>query len=574
MKLYFLFTFIFVGSAYSFVPSKTIYDKDLKWSNNNNIIVEFLGNASNQSELPMNEVKQIITSSFLQWAPQANKSVFVNKVNSQSQISSVNTIKFSNNPIYFGAGVLAVTSVSHSAASGEILSADILINDTQALSNRFTTNSNSQSKIFIGDILSHEIGHFFGLGHSDVIGSTMMFSVFKDQASIHADDESGIRNIYQNNSKLGQISGRVVGGNHIAVFGAHVEAISLSHGDVQSAGLSEEDGSFVLQNLDDDDSYIIQISPPKDVTNYPDYYQSIQKEFCNGNSYVSSFFRKCGGRNKGSPQAINLQRQSSVDVGEVTIRCTEDLDTNYLFSKMSNPREPYLLAEGSEVFVGYFSNEEIRNNTEDKSDSFEVDLSHLNFSQNSTYLDITVLINETASNFSAVAKLSNSISTDTVFPQYTVSGKLTNSLRFKKALSSNSFENKFDLNINPFVTNANDSKDIFGNTSVMSKATSTYLVIINITGAHNSGNSNLKDSYPYSDNSSCLESNIQQSTRANTPFESASAAIDEDSQPMSCGTIEIDHNGGSGGGMMSFTLGLLIVFGLVAIQRKKPESFV
>jgi hypothetical protein len=568
-------TFFLVNSAYSFVPSKTIYDKELKWTSNN-IIVEFLGNASNQnqSDLPMGEVKQIVSNSFSQWSPLANKSVFVSEVSTESQFNSANTIKFSNNPIYFGAGVLAVTSVSHSAASGEILSADILINDTQALSNRFTTNSNLQSKIFIGDILSHEIGHFFGLGHSDVIGSTMMYSVFKEQASLHADDENGIRNLYQNNSQAGQISGRVAGGSHVAVFGAHVEAISLTNGGVHSAVLSEEDGSFVLKNLDDNDSYIIQISPPKDVTNYPDYYQSIQKEFCNGRSYVSSFFTKCGGRNKGSPQAINLQRQSSIDIGEVTIRCAEDLDTNYLFSKMSNPRESYLLAEEPEVFVGYFSNEEITNNNENKSDSFEIDLSHLNFAPNSTYLEVTILINETASNFSSVASLSNSSSSNTVFPQYSASGKLANDLRFKRTLSFNSFENKFTLNINPFVTNSGDSKGIFGNTSVMSKETSTYVVIVNLTGAPGSGIVNSKDSFPYSDNSSCLESNIQQTTRANTPFEYTSAQIDEESQPMSCGTIDIDKNGGSGGGMMSFVMGLLLAFGLVATQRKKSEFFV
>jgi hypothetical protein len=100
------------------------------------------------------------------------------------------------------------------------------------------------------------------------------------------------------------------------------------------------------------------------------------------------------------------------------------------------------------------------------------------------------------------------------------------------------------------------------------------VVIVNLTGAPGSGIVNSKDSFPYSDNSSCLESNIQQTTRANTPFEYTSAQIDEESQPMSCGTIDIDKNGGSGGGMMSFVMGLLLAFGLVATQRKKSEFFV
>ncbi len=573
MKPCIMLSILIALSAHSFVPSKTIYDRELKWTSDN-IIVGFLPNAVNQnsSDLPMGEVKQILANTFNDWSAKANKSVFVAQVASPSQFSSSNTVKFSNNPIYFSAGVLAVTSVSHSAASGEILSADIMINDTLANSNRFSTNASSSSKVFIGDIISHEIGHFFGLGHSDVTGSTMMFSVFKEQASLHPEDESGVRSLYNNVSENGEISGRIVGGNHVPVFGAHVEAISLSQGDVHSAVLAAEDGSFKLRNLNDSDSYIIQVSPPKDVSNYPDYYQSIQKNFCNGSSYVSSLFTKCGGRNKGRPQAINLNRQSVVDVGDITIRCTDSLDTDYLYTKLLNPRTNYLLAEEPETFVGYFSREEIENFTQNKSDSFEIDLSHL--SPNGQSVEIRILLNETSSNFSAIAKLTNSTSTDTTFPSYTASGKLDNKLHFIKALSSNTFENKFTLDINPFETNSLDAKGIFGNSSVMSKETSTYIVTVSLVGSNGSGTKVLKDSYPYSDNSSCLESNIQKSTRANTPFEVATSERDEQAQPMTCGTIDIDKNGGSGGGMLSFALGLLMSFGLVALQRKKTEIFV
>jgi hypothetical protein len=241
---------------------------------------------------------------------------------------------------------------------------------------------------------------------------------------------------------------------------------------------------------------------------------------------------------------------------------------------MNNPREVYSLPGEPSVFIGYFSEEEITNNTDDKSDTLEIDLSHLSFASNSTNLEVRVLINETSSNFSSIATLSNSLTSQTVYPQYSSTGKLSNELLITKELSSNSYDNKFTLNINPFVTSSTDSSNIFGNTSVMAKETSTYIVIVNLTGLVGSTTVSSKDSYPYSDNSSCLESNIQQVTRANTPFKVSTSESEDQEQAMSCGTIDIDPNSGPGGGMMSFALGLMMALGLVAVQRKKSENFV
>jgi hypothetical protein len=110
----------------------------------------------------------------------------------------------------------------------------------------------------------------------------------------------------------------------------------------------------------------------------------------------------------------------------------------------------------------------------------------------------------------------------------------------------------------------------------MSNANNTYLVIVTLTGLDSSGNSiTLKDSYPYSDNSSCLESNISIETRANTPFSAKEslASVSDDQQPLTCGTIDIDNNGGPGG-MMSFCLGIMMSLSLLIFQKKKHDFFV
>lgn len=106
----------------------------------------------------------------------------------------------------------AVTIVWHNTATGEILDADMMINDTQA--SRFTaggpyancpeTGCPPGAGVSLGpadlrNIVTHEIGHFIGIGHSDVPDATMFASASResvDKRSLAPDDIAAVCTIY------------------------------------------------------------------------------------------------------------------------------------------------------------------------------------------------------------------------------------------------------------------------------------------------------------------------------------------------------------------------------------------
>jgi predicted Zn-dependent protease len=578
-----LFLCLVVESVFGFVPTKTAFDNSLKWNRSSlNIQIDPTITNQNLSSIDASLLKVLAENAFNDQKEKSGITAKFSISEDNKNVGVFNTIKFEKNSAYFGSGVLAVTSVSHSASTGEIFSADILINDSLINQNKFSVDSSATGgdQVFIGDVLTHEIGHFLGLGHSDVPGSTMMFSVFKGQHTFHQDDYIGLDKLYANGNAVGAgvISGKVSGGNHIGVFGAQVQAISQKTGKVITSVLSDESGDFKITNLLTDDSYLIYVLPPRGVSHLPEYYASVQTNYCNGKSYVPSFFTKCGGREKGRPQAINLARTASIDLGEVSIRCDEGLKTNYLLNKELSVREniDIELQDGAQTFLGYFSNEEISDGFLNLKDKYSFDLRHIDTSLASYSLNVKVLTEQLGSGVKINAQLSSaSGATSSVGAIYLEDGKLETNLETNIELSQNSNENIIELEVNPSSVGSSDLRGIFGNASVMTNSNNIYLVIVSLIRVIGSGNEiKFKDSYPYSDNSSCLESNITMETRGNTSLSTESSmSLSEEQQPLTCGTIDLDNNSGSGG-MMSFCFGILMSISLLFFQKKKHDFFV
>ncbi len=82
------------------------------------------------------------------------------------------------------------------------------------------------------------------------------------------------------------------------------------------------------------------------------------------------------------------------------------------------------------------------------------------------------------------------------------------------------------------------------------------------------------DSYPYEDNSTCLEGNVTYTSKPYIPLSSVSSdaaqSEDENDLGISCGTIDIDDNSNSSGGA-SFLIGLIFMILLINIDVFKHK---
>jgi hypothetical protein len=99
------------------------------------------------------------------------------------------------------ADAFGLTLVWHSPEDGEIFDADMQINETLGLLG-ICGGVCSAGQVDMQNVITHEAGHFFGLGHSDVRDATMSARASVGEVSkrdLHQDDRDGLCAIYGEN---------------------------------------------------------------------------------------------------------------------------------------------------------------------------------------------------------------------------------------------------------------------------------------------------------------------------------------------------------------------------------------
>jgi len=293
--------------------------------------------AAPQTAAQVSEIQKAISDSFTAWsgvagttfnaaaypgmlAPIAQVSAANSCTNdSQSNVDGLNTICFNQTSEGFTSGVLAFTrvitanspgvSVGSSATAtfaGQILDSDTLFrNDGQAT---FATPAALATPQGAGaydleSLLTHEIGHWFGLDHS-AVWRAMMFpyapppgqflgsrpSAQVPDGPLADDDRTGIRALYpdpNDSVNVGEIQGRIVPANPFSIatlpaastgsyvtgiVGAHVVVVDSDTGSVIAATLGgwtcnssnpppTFDGTYDIQRLPIGHNYMIYAEP-------------------------------------------------------------------------------------------------------------------------------------------------------------------------------------------------------------------------------------------------------------------------------------------------------------------------
>jgi matrixin len=158
----------------------------------------------------------------------------------------------------------ARTRVFYDPESGEISEADIVINpfpySAEGMPIQFSTDGTPDT-YDLESTLAHEIGHFLGLGHSNVIGATMQAaqglngtydSPAFTERSLSEADVTAIRSLYGSREKLGSIEGRIlnsIDGALLPAIGAHVWIEELSSGRVIGSSLTTRSGKFAIHGV-------------------------------------------------------------------------------------------------------------------------------------------------------------------------------------------------------------------------------------------------------------------------------------------------------------------------------------
>ncbi|MEI8346334.1 MAG: matrixin family metalloprotease, partial [Pseudomonadota bacterium] len=308
----------------------------VKWSTNLNMVNLYVDLSNINGSATQTRYWSIILNSVYEWNQASNL-----KINPIQQSNTGKALGNGLNELYFtedpmadglGSGVLGISRLQYEQGSGEILEGDIVINRNEY----FGVTEYINDTKYIGNAITHELGHLLGLAHNEVYNSTMYYLGTKGQYWAHSDDKAGVYSLYNPSGSKGNIRGKIVGGRDaIPVFGAHVQAVSVLSGKVIAAAISQIDGSFAIRGLDLGDAYSLYIRPIVNTSPLPSYYSEVRKNYCpGGQSYRGSFFQSCFTYEQGFPQRIMITSNSpSVNVGSVTIHCGLETPLSYFDNK-------------------------------------------------------------------------------------------------------------------------------------------------------------------------------------------------------------------------------------------------
>lgn len=552
--------------VFSYTINRNQNGGELRW-NNNSQAVYF--NPSNSSSLSSGDLSTILSSSASEFSS-AGFSISPT-LTSGGATSRTNDIYFANDSYFFGGtSVLAITQIIYEGET--IIEADIIINDAITFSGTRGVGN------YIGDVLTHELGHFSGLGHSQVHGASMLFSLYNGQSTLHEDDLSGVKHLYS--ASAPEITGTIVGGNNVGVFGSHVMAISTSSGEVKASAISESDGSFIITGLDKLETYYLYTEPLTTLSSLPDYFSSTRKNFClSETDYRGSFFQSCRRSEEGRPQGISLNGANSINIGSISIGCDLSVPVSYMQNKPSVTNSLNIvdgLGNAGEVVVGHFSENQASNNLEDE---YEVNLTNYIVPSGDIYLEIKLVSQE----LNSPIKLGLSSITETLVIDgtsgafglyYDSDGNPDLDLVGRIKLDSTASNNLFKFQVTPeklinFIVGKGLTIDQFiPNSSSRADDTFFYMMTMSISKKELGVYTKISEKiFRIQDNSTCTDAprtysvGPKVSSKSSAQVELEKRLGERDPEILSCGTVggPSGPSSGLGGFIFTFLLGILAV---------------
>lgn len=221
----------------------------------------------------------------------------------------------SNGGTQLDSNILGYTQAWYDPGSGTILEADIVINDRNF---RFTTSPQDPTGIYFENVLTHELGHAFGLSHSGILQSTMLYLQADEQSHLSCDDWAGVRSVYGLGGQTGTIAGSVVASNGSPIFGAQVVAVSATRGVVMGAGMTDRSGNYAIRSLEIGNYFIYAEPYYAGASTLSEYYSGASSRVCGSSFFSRTFFTQSDGF---SLNPVSVVAGGRSQLGALTVRC-------------------------------------------------------------------------------------------------------------------------------------------------------------------------------------------------------------------------------------------------------------
>lgn len=334
-----VFLLAVAGSAHAYVPTVAPNGARVRWKTPK---LNLAANIINQSGITSDQLFTSVVRSLQRWESASGGSVqfdywqgtdrskFV-PASAYDGLSSLYFISNAGSDSRLSSNVLGLTQVWYNTSNGQILETDIALND-QAF--YFTTRPRDTSgygsgsgyptgrNVFVENVITHELGHAFGLSHSASLQSTMLFMESPEQAFLSCDDEVAVRALYAGGGNRGQISGTIVNESGSPVFGAHVLAISRRRGTVLATAITDPSGRYAISALEPGEYFLIAEPFYAGAQTLPSYYAGVNSEICG----MGRFFSRTAltGRDGFALQPVTVRTGQVTGAPKFAVRCGQN----------------------------------------------------------------------------------------------------------------------------------------------------------------------------------------------------------------------------------------------------------